>query len=194
MMKVMKVKIFLSLIFLVLVDKSFSSYPFSSVWLTSGIGLTNEAFKKNSGNDGRGIYTFISIAASIYSKYSLKLNFSKAKEFQAPMYDVYNPIEYVRLTSVMVGRYFVVKNICIFPAVGISAIKGVNRGKWIGDPGVESYECETLPYNGIGIPFVLQINTNSSGLVGIGFQLFSNFYSNKNFWGISLLIKAGKQK
>ena len=151
-------------------------------------------FKRNSGNEnGIGLIYRVSFSSAIYRNIFVSYQKSKLSEFQAPMYDVYIPIEHFTQRAVYVGYSFTFRDFCFLPAIGYCWMEGTNRGKWLGEIGVESYECESLPYKSNGIPWYFQINTNSNGWFGIGIELSGTLNSKKDYWGVSLLLKIGKQ-
>jgi hypothetical protein len=59
--------------------------------------------------------------------------------------------------------------------------------------GVNPYSCEKLPFKSIGIPFSIQINTNASGFLGAGLQIFGNVNTKQSVAGFGFIFKFGKQ-
>jgi hypothetical protein len=76
---------------------------------------------------------------------------------------------------------------------GISVIKGIKRGKWLGVPGEESYEYEKLTFRNIGFPIDIHLFFTAP-ILGFGIYLFSNINSKQNFYGWLMCLQFGKLK
>ena len=166
----------------------------NSQWVGLSIGRTNEAFKNNAGNPrGIGLTYSASVSFSTNRRFFISLEHSHAEEYQPPRDEFNKPIEYFNLESVSLGKYFIIKSLFIAPSLGFGWLKGINRGRWLGEPGKESYSCESLPYSSYGIYWKIESNTNAKGWLGIGIQFSGIFNSSKDFFRASLLFKIGNQ-
>ena len=167
---------------------------FKNQWITLNIGRTQNTFKPNSGNNnGVGIIMNAGISSTIHKDFFMTALISKVKEFPSFGFDYYTPLEYFNQKAITVGHLFVVKDFCILPSAGFCWMKGINRGEWLGVPGQESYECVEYSYSSNGISWSLQFNSNAEGLVGFGLEFSGVLNSEKDYFGISLILKIGKQ-
>lgn len=168
---------------------------FSYQWVSISKGFTNRAFKENSGNKGNGISSTIDFSTTLYKRYFITFGFASADEMHVAMFDPYTPLEYVTQRVVMFGKYFIWKDFALLPSIGYSWISGINRGEWIAPPGGgESYKCESIPFNGNGVSWALQMYTNANGWLGIGLKFSGMTNSPKDYWATAILLKIGLQK
>ena len=79
------------------------------------------------------------------------------------------------------------------PSIGLTFLNGTQRGQWLGDPGVESYEHERESFHKTGLHYAFQINTNADDWGGIGIELSHTYHSSRNYFGVCIYLKVGSQ-
>ncbi len=166
---------------------------FKHQWVSVNVGRTNDIFKK--GNQDKkefGLLYGIDVSCSIYKNGFVNFQRARACEFLSPLLQLHKPAESFKQSSVYVGCILTKKNFCYIMAVGYCRIKGVNRGKWLGVPGIETYDYESLPYTSKGFPWYFQINNNSDDWIGAGLRFSGTLQSEKDYFGVSLLLKLGR--
>ncbi|HNR68966.1 MAG TPA: hypothetical protein PKN24_13050 [bacterium] len=167
----------------------------SSSWFSILLGVNPDNFKKDRNANGSGLTIGLIYSRQRLFKDMITFRILRSAEVGfVPIADTNYPYESLNEVSLLYGRFINHKNIHISGSIGLSFVAGINRGNWIGTIGIESYECERLPYYSIGIPVAFQINSNASGSCGIGLQLFGNYNRKQPIFGLAFLIKFGKQK
>ena len=160
-------------------------------WFSILLGFNPSNFKtENTGNGSGFSIGFIYSHPKLLNEL-ITFRIMRSFEVGVPLADTYKPHESFNEVSILYGKVINYKNINLSGSIGLGFIAGINRGKWTGTIGQESYGCERLPYYSIGTPVAFQINTNSSESPRLGLQLFGNFNLKQSILGFALIIKLG---
>ena len=131
-------------------------------WGAVYFGMAYSGFQSNSGNkNGNGWLIHGSISTTVYKGFFVTYQISGAGESVVFMYDIYKPLGSWVQHSVLFGHCFVLWDFCLMPSIGLTCSNGIQRGKWLGNPGEESYEYERESFHTTGLNYALQINTNA---------------------------------
>jgi len=76
-------------------------------------------------------------------------------------------------------------------SIGVGFVKGIKRGVWLGEPGIESSEHKKISYTIIAFPVDAQLFLISK-YIGFGCYLFGNINKEKSFGGFLLCMQIGK--
>ena len=152
--------------------------------LNAGIGPSFKAFDDDRAPSG-----------ALFFSYQLGDNIFSVRFFGTIepkiMYDI-NPIEYILDYSLLFGK--VLKEgaygYCS-ASLGIGMAKGLRRGKFLGEPGVESYEYEKLPFKYIGFTIDTQLFITTP-FMGFGLYLFTNINDERTYYGYLFCLQIGK--
>ena len=100
------------------------------------------------------------------------------------------PDQYIIDTSFLFGRCIKSHYYYISLSTGPGFIRGVERGKFLGDPGVESYEHEELPFKTIGVSLDLQLFIITP-IIGFGGYLFYNINTEQSYFSLLVCLQFG---
>ncbi len=150
-------------------------------WVTLGVGRNPDLYPKYS-TISAAIIPTLQFNNNIFSLRCLGLI-----EFimEGP-----RPAQYITDISLLYGKCIKGDVYNVSVAVGPGFVKGVDRGKWYGTPGEESYSYQSLPFNTLGF----SIDTNTfiiTPILGFGINLNANINNERSYWGILLCIQLG---
>jgi hypothetical protein len=74
---------------------------------------------------------------------------------------------------------------------GVSYVKGVYRGEYLGGAG-HTIRYNGVPYNTVGIPLECQFNFTPFFFLGIGVNVFANLNPSKSYTGFLICVQLGK--
>ena len=110
-----------------------------------------------------------------------------------PVYEGPSPPHFVKDFGILFGKCLCVKNIVFSLSAGLSYAYGLERGKWLGIPGEESYDHEKLYFHTIGFPVDVQVyHKNGKNSAGISF--FANTNAHRSIFGLLAFWQIRKIK
>ncbi|HPG82398.1 MAG TPA: hypothetical protein PKY55_03905 [bacterium] len=163
-------------------------------WHHISFGVNPYNFKNERSANGHGFTIGYTYSLQRNSNNFISFQLSRSFEVPAPFAPYHSPLESLNEVALLYGKPSNNKHLHLSFTIGLGVIAGINRGKWLGTIGSESYSCEKLAYYSIGIPMELQLNSNASGSCGVGLRLFGNINFEQPIWGLALLFKIGKQE
>ena len=113
--------------------------------------------------------------------------YSKSDEFQFNV-EGHNDEPAIRMKEVAVlyGKYLKKNNSALIFSVGISYLKGINRGK-----NIEFKEYEKINISTLGIPLEFEFMLGFTQNIGMGLQGYYNLNKDKMFGGVIFKLNIG---
>ena len=152
-------------------------------WLNFGIGSVPNTFEIGRGLAG-GLIPCYQIGSNLFS-----FRYLGAVELymEGPI-----PNEYIKEISLLYGKSIMkTKDYFCSASIGVGIIMGVKRGRFLGEPHVESYNYERLTFKKISIPLEIQLFITSP-YTGMGFYLFANVNREISYSGFLFCFLVGK--
>lgn len=77
-------------------------------------------------------------------------------------------------------------------SAGLSSVRGVRRGRYIGTYGCCQREYEKISFNTIGLPIESQLLLTPFSFLGIGINVFANINMEEAYLGALICLQIGK--